>query len=581
MARASGLAFVAVLLAACSSGPADRIAPDGAAAADSRAAGVADTAAAGTAISSDNLAAHLRMLASDEFEGRAPATPGEAKTIAWIAEQFAAAGLEPAGDDGTWLQAVTLARSEIHGDVATGFTVAGQPMPLVNGDDIALESLHPAPRVELSGVPLVYAGYGITAPELGWDDYAGMDVRGKIVVVLVNDPDFETAPGKFGGRAMTWYGRWAYKYLEAAKRGAAGVLIVHETEPAAYPWATVRNGRAAPQFDIVRDDADSHHLRVRGWIQRATAERLFAAAGLDFDAAKRAAQQPDFKAHALGDARFSAAFDVEHARITSHNVAGLLRGASRPDETVALSGHWDSFGIGAPDENGDAIMNGAVDNATAVASIIEIARALHAGPRPARSVLFLALTAEESGLLGATHYAAHPLRPLATTAAVLNLEMWSPDGPTRDVSSWGQGKVSLERDLVAAAESLDRTYSPDSNLEAGFFYRADHFAFAQAGVPAITIGPGMDQLEGGVEGGMAARADYFARRYHQPDDEFDDSWDMRGPTADTEVVLRLARTLADSDRWPSWDEGSEFREAREASASARRSFRPRPRAQAR
>ncbi len=528
-----------------------------------------DAPAPAPGVDSANLARHIRTLASDDFEGRAPDTPGEAKTIAYIAEQFEAAGLEPAGDNGTWLQAVTLERSEIDGDVTTSFTVAGTAMPLANGEDIALESLHPAPRVDLAGVPLVFAGYGITAPELGWDDYAGLDVKDKVVVVLVNDPDFETAPGKFGGRAMTWYGRWAYKYLEAAKRGAAGVLIVHETAPAAYPWATVRNGRAAPQFDIVRDDADSHHLRVRGWIQRATAERLFAAAGLDFDEAKRAAQQQGFRAHALDDARFSAAFDVARSRITSHNVAGLLPGASRPDETVILSAHWDGFGIGAPDGTGDAIMNAAVDNATAVASIIEVARALHAGPRPARSVLFLALTAEESGLLGATHYAAHPLRPLETTAAVLNLEMWSPDGPTRDISSWGLGKVSLERDLAAAAEALGRTWSPDPDLEAGFFYRADHFAFAQAGVPAITIGPGMDQLDGGVEGGRAARAAYFATRYHQPGDEFDDGWDMRGPVADTEVVLRLARDVAESGAWPSWDEGSEFRAARQESAASR------------
>jgi len=529
----------------------------------------APAAAATAAISSDNLAAHIRMLASDDFEGRAPNTPGEERTIAYVAEQFEAAGLEPAGDNGSWLQAVTLERSAIRGDVTTSFTVAGQRMPLANGEDIALESLHPAPRVMVDDVPVVFAGYGITAPELGWDDYAGLDVSGRIVVVLVNDPDFETAPGKFGGRAMTWYGRWAYKYLEAAKRGAAGVLIVHETGPAAYPWATVRNGRAAPQFDIVRSDADSHHLPVRGWIQRGTAEKLFAAAGQDFENAKRAAQQDGFRAHPLGDARFSAAFDVERTRITSHNVAGLLPGASRPDETVILSAHWDSFGIGAPDGTGDAIMNAAVDNATAVASIIEIARALHAGPRPARSVLFLALTAEESGLLGATHYAAHPLRPLETTAAVLNLEMWSPDGPTRDISSWGLGRVSLERDLVAAAEALGRTYSPDPDLEAGFFYRADHFAFAQAGVPAITIGPGMDQLEGGVEGGKAARADYFEKRYHQPGDEFDDGWDMRGPTADTDVVLGLARKVAGSDAWPAWDAGSEFAAVREQSAGSR------------
>ncbi|WP_024892042.1 M28 family metallopeptidase [Luteimonas huabeiensis] len=521
------------------------------------------------AIDGERLAAHLRVLASDAFEGRAPNTPGEARTIAYIAEQFAAAGLEPAGEDGGWLQAVTLERSAIAGPVAATLRVGGAERALANGEDIAVESLHPDGRVDLRDAPLVFAGYGITAPELDWDDYAGLDVRDKIVVVLVNDPDFEAGEGAFGGRAMTWYGRWPYKYEEAARRGAAGVLIVHEDAPAAYPWATVRNGRAGPQFDIVRDNARSHHLRVRGWIQRDAAARLLADAGHDFDALKQRAQQPGFRGFALEDARLSIAFDVERSRIRSHNVAGLLPGAERPDETVILSGHWDSFGIGEPDAQGDAIINGAVDNATAVASLIELARAFAQGPRPARSLLFLALTAEENGLLGAHHYAAHPLRPLETTAALLNMEMWSPDGPTRDISSWGTGKVSLERDLATAAQAEGRRWSPDPDLEAGFFYRADHFAFAQAGVPAITIGPGMDQLDGGVEAGRAARADYFAHRYHQPGDEFDDSWDMRGPTEDTRVVYRLARSLADAEDWPQWDADSEFRARRAATDAAR------------
>lgn len=564
MVRVLGVAMTGLLLAACGG-----TSPDEAGAGEGAAAPTAPAEAAAVAIDSDRLAAHLRILASDEFEGRAPDTPGEEKTVAYISEQFAAAGLEPAGDGGGWTQAVTLERTEIAGPVAASFTVGGRDWALENGEDIALETLHPDGDVALRDVPLVYAGYGITAPELDWDDYAGLDVRGKVVVVLVNDPDFETAPGRFGGKAMTWYGRWAYKYIEAAKRGAAGVLIVHETAPAAYPWATVRAGRLAPQFDIVREDAAAWHLPVRGWIQRATAERLFADAGLSFDAAKREAQQPGFRGRALGDASFSAAFAVERRRITSRNVAGVLPGAEHPDETVIVSGHWDSYGIGEPDASGDAIVNGAVDNATAIASMIEIARVMAAGPRPARSVLFLALTAEESGLLGATWYAANPLRPLESTAAVVNMEMWSPDGPTRDISSWGLGKVSLERDLEAAAQSLGRGYSTDPNLEAGLFYRADHFAFAQAGVPAITVGPGMDQLDGGVEGGMAARAAYFAERYHQPGDEFGDWWDMRGPTADTEVVLRLVRDIAGSADWPEWDEDSEFRALRPGRAGAK------------
>ncbi|TWT23234.1 M28 family peptidase [Luteimonas marina] len=521
-------------------------------------------------ISADNLAQSLRVLTSDEFEGRAPDTPGEEKTVEYIAARFAEAGLEPAGDDGGWMQQVALERSEIDGPVAARFTTRAGVRELVQGEDIAVETLYPHDRVDLRDVPLMFAGYGITAPELGWDDYAGLDVTDKIVVVLVNDPDFESGEGDFGGRAMTYYGRWTYKYEEAARRGAAGALIVHETEPAAYPWATVRNGRNGPQYDIVRKDAASHHLPMRGWMQREVAERLFRESGLDFDAEKRAAQVRGFTGYPLAGASASLAFDVRRGRIASRNVAGILPGAERPEETVILSGHWDSYGVIADaDDRGDRIVNGAVDNATAIASLIEIARVFAAGPRPARSLLFLAVTAEESGLLGARYYAANPLRPLDTTVADLNMEMWSPDGPTRDISSWGVGKVSLERDLIETARREGRGYTPDENLEAGLFYRADHFAFAQAGVPSITIGPGVDQVDGGVAGGKAARAAYFERCYHQPCDEFSDDWDMRGPVADTRTVYRLAADLANRGDWPQWDEGSEFRAEREKSAAAR------------
>ena len=524
----------------------------------------------GDGISAENLATHIRVLASDEFEGRAPTTAGEEKTVAYISAEFEKVGLQPAGDDGGWTQQVTLVRSELKGEVQASLKVAGNTRTLARDEDIAVESLHPQPRVDLGDVPLVFAGYGITAPELDWDDYAGLDVRDKVVVVLINDPDFESGVGRFGGKAMTYYGRWTYKYEEAARRGAAGVLIVHETAPAAYPWATVRNGRNGPQFDIVRDDAARHHLPMRGWMQRAVAERLFADAGMDFDAAKRAAQQHGFKGSALEEATLSIAFDVKHQRVRTRNVAGILPGSSRSAETVIVSGHWDSFGITPNvDASGDAIINGAVDNATAIASLIELARVFAAGEPPARSLLFLALTAEESGLLGAHFYVANLLRPLASTAAVINLEMWSPDGPTRDISSWGLGKVSLERSLVDAAALDGRTYSADDNLEAGLFYRADHFAFAQAGVPALTIGPGMDQLDGGIAGGKAARADYFAKRYHQPGDEFDASWDMRGPAADTQTVYRLLQSIANSEEWPMWDADSEFAAERARSASAR------------
>ncbi|MCG6118697.1 MAG: M28 family peptidase [Aquimonas sp.] len=524
----------------------------------------------GGGIDPKRLASHIEVLASDAFEGRAIASPGEAKTLAYLIEEFTRAGLEPAGVDGTWLQPVSLMRSEISGPVVAQLTVGDSERDLQQLDDVAVESLHPATRVDLRETELVFAGYGVHAPELDWDDFGDIDLRGKVLVVLVNDPDFEAGEGRFGGRAMTYYGRWTYKYEEAARRGAAGALIVHETEPAAYPWATVRNGRAGPQFDIVRSDADTYHLPMRGWIQREVAVRLFADAGLDFEAAKRAAQQPDFRAHALPGARLSIGFDVRHEDILTHTVAGLLPGSSQADETVIVSGHWDHLGIAAtPDARGDRIINGAVDNATVLASMIEMARVFSAGERPARSLLFLALTAEESGLLGAKYYAANPLRPLATTAAVINMEMWSPDGPTRDISSWGKGRVSLERSVAEAAAVDGRRWTPDDNLEAGLFYRADHFAFAQAGVPAITLGPGMDMLEGGVEAGRTARARYFAERYHQPADEYDDSWDLRGPTLDTQTTWRLIEAIANSRDWPAWDADSEFAAERARSEAER------------
>ncbi|WP_245815731.1 M28 family metallopeptidase [Luteimonas chenhongjianii] len=560
--RMSALAC-ALLLAACP--PSRAEVPAG-----SAGPATASAVVPGGGIQGHHLARHLSVLASDDFQGRAPTTEGEDRTVAYLSGQFAQAGLEPGGDAGGWTQAVTLERSTIDGPVTARLHAGGATRTLANGDDIAVETLRPGTGVDLSAAPLVFAGYGITAPELDWDDYAGLDVAGKIVVVLINDPDFDAAePGPFGGRALTLYGRWTYKYEEAAKRGAAGVLIVHETEPASYPWATVRNGRAGPQYDIVRANAEAHHLPVRGWMQRHVAERLFQDAGLDFDAEKRRAQQHGFRGGALGDATLDIAFEVKRERVASHNVVGVLPGASRPDETVVVSGHWDSFGIGEPDAAGDAIINGAVDNATAIASMLELARVFAAGPRPARTLQFIALTAEENGLLGATYYVAHPLRPLETTAAVLNMEMWSPDGETRDISSWGKGRVSLERDLATAAAIDRRDWSPDPNLEAGLFYRADHFAFAQAGVPAITIGPGMDQLDGGVEGGKAARADYFSHRYHQPGDAFDASWDMAGPTADTRTVYRLAEMLANGEHWPRWDADSEFNARRVTSDAAR------------
>nr|WP_298129420.1 M28 family metallopeptidase [uncultured Pseudoxanthomonas sp.] len=525
----------------------------------------------GGGISADNLSRHVRVLASDEFEGRAPATPGEEKTIAYVVGELEKAGVQPGGRNGAWTQDVALVRAQVDGEVSAAVKVGGALQALANGDDIVLQSLSPIERVDIVDAPLVFVGYGISAPERGWDDYKGADLKGKVAVVLVNDPDFETAAaGAFDGRAVTYYGRWTYKYEELARQGAAGVLIVHETAPASYGWATVRASGLSPVFDIPREDAAQYHTRLRGWMQRDLAVSLFERAGLDFEAEKRRAQTAAFAPVALGDATMSAAFALKRDQVVTRNVIGKLQGAQRPDETVIYSAHWDAFGIGEPDASGDAVRHGAIDNATGVAAVIELARVFAAGPRPQRTLLFMALTAEEKGLQGATYYAANPVAPLEKTAAVLNIEMLSPDGPNRDIASWGNGRVSLEGDLKRVAEAHGRTYSPDPNLEAGFFYRADHFAFARAGVPAITVGAGLDRIDGGVASGKALRDAYFARCYHQPCDAWTTAWDARGQAQDVELLYALGREIADSRAWPRWLNGSEFKAERERSETERK-----------
>ena len=525
----------------------------------------------GGGISADNLSRHVRVLASAEFEGRAPATPGEEKTVAYVVDELKKAGVQPGGEQGGWTQAVPLVRAQVEGPVTATLKIGGASQALSNGDDLVLQSLNPVDRVGIVDAPLVFVGYGITAPERGWDDYKGADLKGKVAVVLVNDPDFETdSPGAFDGRAVTYYGRWTYKYEELARQGAAGVLIVHETAPAAYGWATVRASGLSPVFDSPRDDAATYHTLVRGWMQRDLAVSLFERAGLDFEAEKRRAQTSAFAPVLLGDATLSASFAVKRDQVVTRNVIGRLAGAEQPDETVIYSAHWDAFGIGEPDASGDAVRHGAVDNATGVAAVIELARVFAAGPRPQRTLLFMALTAEEKGLQGATYYAANPLAPLEKTAAVLNIEMLSPDGPNRDIASWGNGRVSLEGDLKRVAEAHGRTYSPDPNLEAGFFYRADHFAFARAGVPAITVGAGLDRIDGGVTSGKALRDAYFARCYHQPCDAWTSSWDAGGQAQDVALLYALGRDIADGRAWPRWLNGSEFKTVRERSETERK-----------
>ncbi len=521
------------------------------------------------------LSAHIQILASDAFEGRGPGTRAETKSIDYIAGQFKAVGLSPVGEDGGWTQAVTLESFAPAGQIKTAFTVNGEAQPLKPLDQIVMRTLLPVSHVSLKDAPLVFVGYGVSAPERHWDDFKGVDLKGKIAVVLVNDPDFELAPGdplfgRFDGKAETYYGRWTYKYEEAARRGAAGVLIVHETAPAAYGWATVRNSNSNPQFDVLRADPAAAHTQVEGWIQRDVAVALFKAAGLDFDAEKAKAKTEAFQPVALKGASFSADYDVKSETVVTHNVIGKLSGTTHPNEAVLYGAHWDHLGIGAPDASGDTIYHGAADNASGISGVIELARRFATAPRTPRSLYFIAFTSEEKNLLGSASYAAHPVTPLATTVALLNLDVMNLDGASKNVTDRGTGAMPLEILFAAEAAKRGLAYRPDQRPEEGAFFRADHFSFAIAGVPAITIGEGLDLVNGGVPAGQAAHADYVSHRYHQPADKWDPKWNYDGMVQQLQVYYDLGHDLAESRDWPGWEANSQFKPARDATAAARK-----------
>ena len=539
-----------------------------------------NTAVAGKPAATDidpaRLSQDVKVLSSDEFEGRGPATAGETKTIDYVVAQMKAAGLQPGGDlkDGKreWTQAVPLARAEIKGTPTVSVAVKGKTQSLTQGDQIAIRAAQDgSTAVDISKAPLVFAGYGVSAPERGWDDFKGVDLKGKIAVVLINDPDFDGGEGDFGGKAMTYYGRWTYKYEEAARQGALGLLIVHETDPASYGWATVKNSNTNTMFDVVRDNPASVHPKLEGWIQRDYAAQLFKQAGLDFDALKAQAKTKAFKPVELKGATLSAKYDVDRQIITSHNIVGRIDGTKRPDETVIYSAHWDHLGVGQPDAKGDKIYNGAVDNATGTAALIEIGRAFAKAPKPDRSVVFLAVTAEEKGLLGSEYYASKPLYPLGKTVAVLNMDALDPHGPARNFTTSGSAKQELLDELIDTAKKVGNLdYVTDPKPEAGHFFRSDHFPFAKRGVPAISFGSGNDLVDGGLEAGKKMEDEYVADRYHQPADEWEADWTFLGMARDLGLLYTVGRNLADSDRWPNWDAASEFRGARDKTAADRK-----------
>ncbi len=521
------------------------------------------------------ISAHVRVLSSDAFEGRGPGTAGETKAVAYIVGQMQALGLSPGGavrnGKRGWTQDVPLARSENIGPLKLRLTAGGKTDALAQGEQVTIKSNATGlTKVDIVAAPLVFVGYGVKAPERRWDDFKGVDLHGKIAVVLVNDPDFETGTGDFGGKAMTYYGRWTYKYEEMARQGALGVLVVHETAPASYGWATVKNSNSGSMLDIVRADPRASHTTMEGWIQRDVTVDLFKRSGLDFEALKKLAQTRDFKPVVLNGATFSASYGVKQTRIVTQNIAGRLPGTTRPAQTVIYSGHWDHLGIGEPDAKGDKIYNGAVDNADGVASILEIARLYKAAPRTQRSVVFMTVTAEEEGLLGSEYYGANPLYPLATTVAVINLDAFAATGPAKDVSISGAAPLSLVDDLIDAAKTQGRRFTPDNNPGAGSYYRSDHFPFAKRGVPALSIESGRDLVEGGVKAGDAADEDYNQHRYHQPADEWTPTLDWRGVAQNADLAYVLGRGLANSPKWPTWGEGAEFKALRDQTAGQRK-----------
>jgi Zn-dependent M28 family amino/carboxypeptidase len=511
----------------------------------------------------DALSQHVKILASDEFEGRAPGTKGEEKTVAYIADQMKKAGLQPGGPNGSWFQDVPFVETRADPTATLEVTTTRDTVRFQPRRDFVLWTMRSTPPTSLANSPLVFVGYGISAPERQWDDYARVDVRGKTVVILVNDPG-SADPNLFDGNAMTYYGRWTYKFEEAARHGAAGALLIHETRTASYPWSVVVSSWAGAHLDLPPEADSDPRLAVEGWITTGMAQQLFRIAGQDFDALKAAAAKPGFRARPL-DARVGIDLKPQLRSFTSKNVVGILRGSERSDEALLYTAHWDHFGVGKEGE----IYHGALDNASGVAGLLSLAeRFAHEKQKPRRSIIFLAVTGEEYNLLGSAWYARHPVIPLGTTVANVNMDVLASIGPTRDVVVTGAGKVpELETLLAKYAVAQDRHVEPDAHPESGGFFRSDQFNFAKAGVPVLAARSGFDSREHGRAWGETQRRDYTANRYHQPSDAWSPDIDWRGAVQDLDLYYQVGRELADGKAWPRWSERAEFaRERNETEA---------------
>src|SRR6184192_1983356 len=522
------------------------------------------------AITPDGLLAHIKILASDEFEGRAPGTKGEELSVQYISDQFKQIGLKPGNPDGTYTQEVPLAG--IKSGPRMSFIIGDKTVDLKYPDDFIASSARLQPEIKVNASDVVFVGYGVVAPEYGWDDYKGVDVRGKILLMLINDPAVPDPkdPSKldekmFKAKAMTYYGRWTYKYEIAAQRGAAAAIIIHETEPAAYPWQVVRSSWAKENFELDNPNKNMDAVSARSWITLEVAKKLFTDSGQEFDALKKSAISKDFRPVAL-NAKANIEIKQQIRSFKSHNVVGKLEGSDSKlrDEYIIYTAHWDHLGR-HPELQGDQIFNGAIDNASGVASLIQLAAAFtKLNPPTKRSVLFMATTAEEAGLLGAKFYAEHPLYPLEKTLADVNIDTVNPWGKTRDIEDLSDNNSMLDDLLAAAAKRNGRVMTPNSQPEKGGFYRADHFEFSKRGLPALYTGGGKDFIGKPADFGQQKKDDYTAHHYHQVSDEVNPEWDLSGAVQDVQLLFEVGYQVANGDKFPEWKPGTEFKAKRDA-----------------
>ena len=564
MVRIALASAIALALSACSqqepAAPPAPATPPAAPATPAKPAPVTPTADGkfDAAIKAEDFAARVQRLASDQFEGRKPGTIGERATTAYIKDQFEQIGLKP-GNKGSWFQTVPMVQTTLVDAPATTLAVSGAKgnETFAFAKDMVVGSLDASSEVELKDSPIVFVGYGVDAPD--WNDFADVDVKGKTVIVLVNDPGWGNQdPALFKGKTLTYYGRWTYKYEEAARKGAAAAFIVHETPGAGYPFGVVESGWSGPRQSLPPSEDPGPRLKTAGWLTEDAARRLFAAAGADFDALKKSADVRGFKPTVL-DAKLSTSYRSKIENGTSENVIGVLPGSTRPDESIVYTAHWDHLGKDDTLPGEDHIYNGAIDNATGVAGIIEIAEAFaKQQPPPQRSIVFNAVTLEESGLLGAAYYVAHPSFALDKTVANINLDALPVDGPTKNVTVIGLGQSELDGYIEEAAKAQGRVIGGDEEPEKGFFFRSDHVNFARAGVPALYAAGGLDLVEGGEAAGRKAADDYVANRYHKPGDNYDPAWDFRGVVQDLEALYAVGRKLGDETTYPQWKPGADF-----------------------